>query len=299
MEHLGNINMKNMVIGPRKLADASEADNDLESLLNLIRPLPRPQYYYASTTTDNDSTAEMPKLITIGDSFWWNITDQAPMKKIFSSCPYWYYNSSIYYDKAHRSVKEVDMVDELLSADFINLFYSSTQLYKLNNGFTKKALLALCYDPEEIDSVSTAIEKGIRVDSAWMAKLKNKAETKGKDLDEIIHDEAKWLIDNNPEKYFPALKDSIPTKRAKQVEIYLTMDSLDFVEQEVEKTIRNIKGNEAQMETMRKKSAEKGKSLEQTIRDDAQWIVNQKIEKGTFQIPNRAKKNKTNKMTEE
>jgi len=299
MEHLGNINMKNMVIGPRKLADASEADSDLESLLNLIRPLPRPQYYYASTTTDKDTTAKKPKLITVGDSFWWNITNQAPMSEIFSSYPYWYYNSSIYFDKAHRSVKEVEMVDELLSADFINLFYSSTQLYKLNNDFTKKALLALCYDPEEIDSVSTTIKRDIRSDSAWMAKMIDKAETKGKDLDEVINEETQWLIDNNPEKYFPALKDSIPTKRAKRVQAYLAMDSLYFVEQEVKKTIETIKGNEAQMEVMREKSAKKGKTLEQTIHDDAQWIVNRKIEKGTIQIPTKGNKSKTKNVNEE
>ena len=290
MEHLGNINMKNIVIGPRTLQDADEADKDLEGLLNLIRPLPRPKCYYASVATNNDSSAVKPKMITIGDSFWWNITNQLPMQDIFSAAPYWYYNSTIHFDNTYHSVDEVNLVDEIFSADFINLFYSATQLYRMNNDFTKKALLALCYDPEEIALANATIEKGIRADSAWTARLKQKAETQGTTFEEAVHSEAKWLINSNPEKYFPALKDSIPTKRSKRVEAYLGNDSLAFIELQVDQMIRKIKDNEIQMEAMREKSQQQGKTLEQTIRDDARWIVNYKIEHGTLQVPQTAKK---------
>lgn len=290
LEHLGNINMKNIVIGPRTLQDADEADKDLEGLLNLIRPLPRPKCYYATVTTDNDSSVVKPKMITIGDSFWWNITNQLPMQDIFSAAPYWYYNSTIHFDNNYHSVSEVNMVDEIFSADFINLFYSSTQLYRMNNDFTKKALIALCYDPEEIALARATIEKGIRADSVWTAKLKQRAETQGTTFEEAVHNEAKWFIDTYPEKYFPALKDSIPTKRSKRVEAYLGNDSLAFIELQVDQMIRKIKDNEIQMEAMREKAQQQGKTLEQTIRDDARWIVNYKIEHGTLQVPHTAKK---------
>lgn len=291
MEHLGGVNMPNMVIGPRTLQDAQDADTDLENLLNLIRPLDRPQCYYATATVDHDSTAVMTKMITIGDSFWWNVISQMPVQHIFSAFPYWYYNSSIYYDPPRQSVKEIDLVDEILSADFINLFYSSTQLYKLNNGFTKQALLALCYDPEDIDSVNNVLAQHIRSDAAWMEKLIVRAEEKGKPIEDVVHDEAQWLIDNYPENYLPDLNDSIPTKRSKRVEAIITMDSIGFIEQEIHKTIESIKGNEAQMETMREKAQQQGKTLEQTILDDARWIVNYKLEHGTLTIPTRVRKN--------
>ena len=289
MEHLGDINLKNLVIGPRTLQDAQEADRDHEGLLNLIRPLPRPQYYYATATTDKDSTAVMPNMIVIGDSFWWNIVFQIPVQEIFSKYPYWYYNSTIYYDPAHQSVSEVNLTNELLSTDFIILFYSTTQLYKLNNGFTKKALLSLCYDPEEIDSTYASIKWNIRADSAWIKKLEEAAITQGKPLDDVVHNEAQWLIDNNWERFFPALKDSIPTKRSKQAEAYLEMDSATFIEQEVTRTIKSIMSSEEQMNAIRDKANQKGKTLEQAIHDDAQWIVNHKLEQGTLQIPKQAK----------
>ena len=293
MEHLGGINMRDLVIGPRTLQDAQEADTDLENLLNLIRPLPRPQYYYATATSDKDTTAVMPKMIVIGDSFWWNIIYQTPVQEIFSEFPYWYYNSTIYYDPIYQSVNEVNLANEILSSDFIILFYSSTQLYKLNNGFTKKALLALCFNPEEIDSAKAKLEQNIRSDSAWMGSLKKASEVQGKPLDEIVQKEAQWLIDTHPEYSFPELKDSIPTKRSKWVESYLSSDSLAFIEQEVENIIRTIKSDETQMEAMREKAQQQGKTLGKAISDDARWVVNYKLEHGTLQIPKTSRKSLT------
>ena len=282
MEYLGDINMRNLVIGPRTLADAEDQDKDLENLLNLIRALPRPQYYYATATTDNDSTAVKPKMITIGDSFWWNIVQQLPMKEIFSAFPYWYYNSTIYYDKNHHSVDEVDLVDEILSTDFFNLFYSSTQLYRMNNDFTKKALIALCYDPEEIESINDDIEQSIRCDSKWMERLEERASTQGKTIDEVVSNERKWLVNKFPEKYFPALKDSIPTKRAKRVEAYYTLDSLSFIEQEIEKVILELKASEQKMVSIRVKATKHNKTIDKALRDDAHWVVNNKIQRGVL-----------------
>ena len=104
-------------------------------------------------------------------------------------------------------------------------------------------------------------------------------------MEELVHNEAQWLIDNYPENFFPALNDSIPTKRSKWVESCLTKDSLYLIEQETEKIIANIKSNEVQMEAMREKAQQQGKTLEQAIHDDARWIVNYQIEHGTLQIP--------------
>lgn len=294
MEHLGDMNIRNIVIGPRVLKNAEEPDMDLESLLNLIRPLPRPKYYYAAAIADNDTTAVKPKMITVGDSFWWNIIQQLPVEDLFSAAPYWYYNSTIYYDGKPHLVKEVNLVDEILSADFINLCYSSTQLYKMNNDFTKKALIAMCYDPEEVEAVNNAIEQSIHANASWLERLKNKAETQGRTLDDVIQDERKWIIDNYPEKYFTALNDSVPTKRSKRAEAFLAYDSLTFIEQEVEKVMQEFKGNLQMMASIQEKAVQNNKTLEQAIYDDAVWVVNYKIEHGTLTMPKTITRVKTN-----
>ena len=202
MEHLGNINMHNLVIGPRYLHRAIDPDDDLESLLNLMRPLPRPKYWYADVKADDDTTAVKPKIIVIGDSFWWTIAAQLPFGEFFSESPYWYYNSTVYYDPRYNSVDEFDLAEELLTADFVVLFYCATQQYRMNDGFTQKAIEALGQMPEGVDLDSTAyIEREIQktiarllADHNSMDMIREKAETNGFSIEEQLRADAEWII---------------------------------------------------------------------------------------------------------
>ena len=290
MEHLGHVNMANLVIGNPHYEKAQAPDDDLESLMNLMRPLPKPQYPYAEVSTDGDTTADKPKLIVIGDSFWWNIALQIPLSDIFSASPYWYYFSTIYYDEAHNNVGDIDLVDEVLSADFIMLSYSSALQYYLGNGFLNKTILSLCYDPEEIEAGKAKAKAVIESNESWMDKVRNKASQTGLDLDAVLYDEVSYLVDNNLEDYFPELRDSIVTKRSTRVQNYFFGDSLSFITLEIEKTIQEIKSKPEMMEEMRRKAAERGSDLETIIHDDACWIVDHKIGQGILSVPKKDKK---------
>ena len=227
MEALKGCNMHNLIIRKQHVEKAHNPDHDLESLLNLIRPLKRMPLHYAKVDADTDTTAIKPKLITVGDSFWWNILYQVPMKKVFSVWPYWYYNSIVYYntnvyhddipltDSEPMPVKDLDMVKELLSADFVLLSYCSAQLYIMNNNFTKQALIACCYDPEEVDSIRDALRTNITNAPEWMEGIKDQAKAMGQEIEQTIETNIDYLIYLNPEKYFLALEDSIPAKRSR------------------------------------------------------------------------------------
>ena len=290
MEKLGRINMANLVIGEPHYEKAQSPDDDLESLMNLMRPLPKPKYPYAEVCTDGDTTIDKPKLITIGDSFWWNIALQLPMNEIFNAYPYWYYFSTIYYDGTHNNVSEIDLVDEVLSADFIMLSYSSALQYYLGNGFLNRAILALCYDPKEIEAGKARAKAVIESNEPWMDKVNNKASQLGLTVDAILNDEVNYLVDNNMEDYFPELRDSIVTKRSTRVQDYFFGDSLSFVAREIENTAQDIKSKPEMMEEMRRKAAEKGTDLETTIQADARWIVNYKIEQGILRVSKKTPK---------
>lgn len=217
MEALKDCNMHNLIIGERCVEEAHIQDYDLESLLHLIRPMKRIPLHYATVETDTDTSAINPKLITIGDSFWWSITSQVPMDQVFSAFPYWYYNSTVYFDYVNEShsVKDLDIVTELLSADFVLLSYCSAQLYAMNNNFTKQALIACCYDPEEIDSIKDNLRSTIMSNTQWMEGLKSQAMANGQDLAQTMESHIDYVIYLAPEKYFHALTDSIPAKRSR------------------------------------------------------------------------------------
>ena len=201
MEHLGGINMHNLIIGPRHLEKAVDPDDDLESLMNLMRPLPKPKCCYAETSADDDTTAVKPKIIVVGDSFWWNIAIQLPLKDIFSDAEYWYYNSSVYYYPPYNSVSELDLKEELLSSDFIILFYSASTQYRMNDRFPQQALETLNGTSDYTLDTAAFIEREIQRTIAnilatpeWAEMVCKKAIQNGKEFDQALHDDADWVV---------------------------------------------------------------------------------------------------------
>lgn len=146
LEEKQGIRMNQLVIGEPFVGPYKKPDYDLEELYNLYWPLKKLPQHYVDVSVSPVVGAVKPKLITVGDSFYWNICRQIPMDSLFAEYPYWYYNSTIYYDDNHKTTEELDLASEILSADAVMLIYSSVQLYKMSNGFCKKALIALGHE---------------------------------------------------------------------------------------------------------------------------------------------------------
>ena len=201
IEHKGNMNIPNFTVSEKYEDETVYPDNDLESLLNLWRPIKPNQNYYALTQLDDDTTAIKPNFLIIGDSYFWNLTQSVPLGLIFNCYYYWYYNSSVYYNTKYDHTDDADLLYELLNADIIDLSYSPEQLYVFSNGFLPKALLYLTHDDAEIDSTLNAIAASIGSD--------NEAERMK---------EAKKLLFESPESYFPDLAgDGIPATRNSRI----------------------------------------------------------------------------------
>lgn len=224
MEHLGNINIQNFTIG-EKYVKTKEPDNDLEEWLNLMRPLKGKPNYYAKTRLVDDPTAVKPRLITIGDSFYWNILNHTPFKKIFGGTPYWYYFSSTYYDGPYGNVADIDLLEKVAKADFIMLAYSTPQQYEMSNGFAQRFLMEWCYDDEEIEPLKQEMKERICNDKAWMAGIEKKTENEELSMDSVLNKENYYFIKNRPDICFPALADSIPLKRSSKAERILKQKS--------------------------------------------------------------------------
>lgn len=73
-------------------------------------------------------------------------------------------------------------------------------------------------------------------------------------------------------------------------------DSAAFVQLEIQRTIANIMTTPDWMKAIRKQATQNGKSIQQTVRDNAAWFVNNKIQQGTLIWPK--KESGTNNKTE-
>ena len=143
LEEKQGVKMNQLVIGEPVIGPFRKPDYDLEELYNLYRPLKKLPQHYAEVTVRPVEDAVKPKLITVGDSYFWNICRQIPMDSLLSEHPYWYYNHTVYFDPNHSTTEEIDFAKELLSADAVMLIYSSVQLYQMSNGFCQDALISL------------------------------------------------------------------------------------------------------------------------------------------------------------
>ncbi len=213
LETLGQLNIHNVEIGPI-FQRTLKPDADLESLMNLIWPLQKRPNMLAKATCDHDSTAVRPTLVTIGDSFYWNIINFVPLLEIFEKVPYWYYFSTAFFDGDETQVEKKDIVKELIDADFVMLAYGTTQLYKMSNGFSIRTLLELCYDEDEIVAGKALAKQDFKNDSTMMARAWLRAQKEKDPVDVAIDDEFDDWMRTHLEDYFPALRDSIPTRRS-------------------------------------------------------------------------------------
>lgn len=156
MEHLSDSNMVNLTTGSI-FQRTLKPDADLESLMNLIWPIQKRPNMLATATYDFDTTAWRPRLITVGDSFYWNILNFTPVWDVFESVPYWYYFSTAYFDdddlKVTHKISDLDVLQEVIDADFVMLSYSTVALYKMSNGFSE-ALLEKLEQKQKLSTVN-------------------------------------------------------------------------------------------------------------------------------------------------
>ena len=151
MGDLKGIELPKLRIGALHESDNHGADNDLEQLLNLSLPIRKRNGYSptAEVAVESRPNSVKPKVLFIGNSFMWGITDKVPMRDVFDDFEFWYYFSTAYTGnplKPTGPVVEYNMLEKLLDFDYIVWFTTGNQLNKGINGFANSAILTLGVD---------------------------------------------------------------------------------------------------------------------------------------------------------
>lgn len=219
MQHqLGGPAIRPVHLGEPYVDEVREPDNDLGLLLNLLFTPQQKLDHYVDVCLGPSGNTSKPSLIVLGDSFFWNISYNYPLDSLFRYTHYWFYYNTVYFDPEHDNVSQFDLLDALMDADYVMLNYCSGQLYDLGNNAIGKALVACCYDEDEIQAVRESIGEKIRADEQWFSHLKKKSEQENIPLEQAILNDANYLISVRPEEFFPAIVgDGVPTKRSQHI----------------------------------------------------------------------------------
>ena len=205
-------------------------DNDLELLLNLAFPM-KHQFGYCPryrVNIERDSTSVRPKVLFIGNSYFWAMQLFVPFQEMFENSEFWFYASTAYYgDNLDQtvSVTQLDFVEKLLDFDYVVWFTTGNQINKGTEGFAQRALANLCYNEKEIATTRIRLIDSLRQDSATIASF-------DEPLTDSTYKQMLWpiadqIMYSHSERYFPALgSDSLPKIRNPRIKEILAINEI-------------------------------------------------------------------------
>lgn len=318
----GEAKFPNIHIGPPIAYESDEMEGDEETLNLIFRIRGDKTKYKSDIIVDDDTIHRKPKVLFVGDSFIWSMSQFMPARQILADKEIWFYNNTAFvgFENSSMSVKDIDRLSHILNADYVVFYSAGHQWWEATYGFAKDALLQLCVS----DSLFEASVK------SYSDRYRNK-EAYSDLTKEELRDNIVWMLKNDPE-LIPGLDgDDMPTIRnTKRIEEALAVnkikadkgwlssiqmyaaqntisiddalrveadrmargeallrdefvfDTAVFIQLKKEEIIKNWRGNPDQMRMIQQKANDRGLSLEVMLEKDAQWIINQKIEQGTL-----------------
>lgn len=312
MGELKGIALPRLKIGTLHESDNHGADNDLEQLLNLSLPIRKRQGYSptAEVTVERDSNSVKPKVLFIGNSFMWGITNQVPMQEVFDDVEFWYYYSTAYYGDGLSQtipVAGLNLMEKLLDFDYIVWFTTGNQLNKGTMNFAQSAILTLGIE----DSIRRAYVRRIAdtlslpSDTArlykayslllnhpeWIPELNaDSLTTRNSDIPyaKVIKDikkDSAWVAALKDQAFLRTatvnrmlhaevdkIKEGKPLYKDQQDEIVFSQQC----QQEVEELMEKMRGREETMKNVKEKAEKNNKTIEKALEDDARWLIRRK-----------------------
>lgn len=180
---------------PPPVKTADKQDADIERGLNLYFPLEIPPMTYPITSFEQSENVNRPKLISIADSFWWQIFNKGISKKVFKDGKFWYYYKQVYPDffKDKTMVEDVYVKEELYHADIVILMATDANLFKFPYGFNK-ALEWSTQDDLAVEKEIPGKMNYIRSNQKWFNSVKVRAEKRNISVDSMLYLDARHVL---------------------------------------------------------------------------------------------------------
>ena len=314
MGDMKGITLPKLHIGTLHESENHGADNDLEQLLNLSLPI-RKRHGYSPTaevTVQCDSTSVKPRVLFVGNSFFWAFNKYIPLRDVFDNVEFWYYFSTAYYGEGLQQtcpVTDLNLLEKLLDFDYVVWFSTGNQMNKGTMSFANAVLLELCASDSLQKAVRDHLADSLSIEGTpaevfqqtqailidypelipalggdSMPVLRNPALRYARYTKDIRKDSL-WMealraqallrtatLSSMLEAEADRLREGKPLYRDQEAEIAFGQQCL----REVETLKVKMLAKEETMADIRDKAERNAKTLEQALDDDAQWIIRYK-----------------------
>lgn len=110
IEALTHSDMLNIIKESIEISDtARHTDNDISLSLNLFSTIQNPPLGYFRLAFENNPSKIKPAILTIGDSFYWNIFMDGIPQNLYVSPEFWYYSKQVYIPDRWTPVATTDL----------------------------------------------------------------------------------------------------------------------------------------------------------------------------------------------
>lgn len=145
MEKIGGVPLPDMRLarGGSNSLEMRDTDADAGDLLNFIVDLPADSVYYTEVQVAPYPPQQRPRVLVVGDSFWWKIYNQDIHKRAFApGSQYRYYNYEVFSDqwKDAKYIHDFNLQSTVENVDWVILCINEGNLHRYPFGFVDQVL---------------------------------------------------------------------------------------------------------------------------------------------------------------
>jgi len=194
-----SVKLPRLVLDSVPVSDiVKDPDDDISKTLNMIWPAHHPPMAYPWFHADTTGGRKKIRALFIGDSFYWNLFNIGYISSTYQTPSFWYYYKDIYPSsfKSPMDIRAINPADTVFAQNVIILLQVNGGYGKLDYGFSDDMYFSLDQGNEEI----LEMEKKIRGNPKWIDLLKKKAKERHLTLDEMIRNDAIYMINQQIQK---------------------------------------------------------------------------------------------------
>jgi hypothetical protein len=168
-------------------------DRDIEEGANLLFGIDVPQMAYPTFKYWEKRESDY-SVLTIGDSFYWQIFGNEAAAHFFKEPEFYYYFEVAYYHKIpEKDLQNVNIAEEIKKQKLVIFLITEANLPKLDWGFSKRVLFDLNISDEEYNKLVEDKINSILHTPEWLAYIKKKAEEKKMDFEKVLREDAEYV----------------------------------------------------------------------------------------------------------
>ncbi|MFT5980192.1 MAG: hypothetical protein ACJAU0_001582 [Flavobacteriales bacterium] len=141
LEHITGNRYPRINVHSLEVTDQSRfTDDDIEKGMNLMYELPDDSMAYPGWTIEIDPAVHTQKVLTIADSYYWDLYNLGLSNDVFNNSEFWYYCAAVYPESKDEivTVWDINYVERMEQNDAVVLICTDANLHRFPFGLIKQ-----------------------------------------------------------------------------------------------------------------------------------------------------------------